>query len=205
MECIIEILVAIITGLVGVSIGYVVRKKTAEAKIISAEAAAEKILEDAKRTGETIHKEAVVEAKEDIHKLRHELDKETRERRSELQRLERRLQQKEENLDRKIDSLEKKEDILSRKEAEVDRTQHKINDLYNKQLVELERISGLTSEDAKNMLLTNTKEEVKQYNVILSGENFELSGESIVAENTSYSATIYPVIGYEIIDIWEVE
>jgi ribonuclease Y len=127
-------------------------------------------LEDAKRTGETIHKEAVVEAKEDIHKLRHELDKETRERRSELQRLERRLQQKEENLDRKIDSLEKKEDILSRKEAEVDRTQHKINDLYNKQLVELERISGLTSEDAKNMLLTNTKEEVKHETAMLIKE-----------------------------------
>ena len=127
-------------------------------------------MEDAKRTGETIHKEAVVEAKEDIHKLRHELDKETRERRSELQRLERRLQQKEENLDRKIDSLEKKEDILSRKEAEVDRTQHKINDLYNKQLVELERISGLTSEDAKNMLLTNTKEEVKHETAMLIKE-----------------------------------
>jgi ribonuclease Y len=127
-------------------------------------------LEDAKRTGETIHKEAVVEAKEDIHKLRHELDKETRERRSELQPLERRLQQKEENLDRKIDSLEKKEDILSRKEAEVDRTQHKINDLYNKQLVELERISGLTSEDAKNMLLTNTKEEVKHETAMLIKE-----------------------------------
>lgn len=170
MECIIEIVIAIITGLIGVSIGYVVRKKTAEAKIISAEVAAEKILEDAKRTGETIHKEAVVEAKEDIHKLRHELDKETRERRSELQRLERRLQQKEENLDRKIDSLEKKEDILSRKEAEVDRTQHKITDLYNKQLVELERISGLTSEDAKNMLLTNTKEEVKHETAMLIKE-----------------------------------
>ena len=170
MECIIEIVVAIVTGLIGVFIGYIVRKKTAEAKIISAEAAAEKILEDAKRTGETIHKEAVVEAKEDIHKLRHELDKETRERRSELQRLERRLQQKEENLDRKMDSLEKKEDILSRKEAEVDRTQHKITDLYNKQVVELERISGLTSEDAKNMLLTNTREEVKHETAMLIKE-----------------------------------
>lgn len=163
-------IIAIVTGIVGVLIGYVARKKTAEAKIISAEAAAEKILEDAKRTGETIHKEAVVEAKEDIHKLRHELDKETRERRSELQRLERRLQQKEENLDRKMDSLEKKEDILGRKEAEVDRTQHKITDLYNKQVVELERISGLTSEDAKNMLLTNTKEEVKHETAMLIKE-----------------------------------
>jgi len=102
-----------------------------------------------------------VEAKEDIHKLRNELERETKERRSELQRLERRLMQKEENLDRKVDSLEKKEEIISHKEAELDKSQEIINTLYAKQLAELERLSGLTSEEARNLLLANAREEIK--------------------------------------------
>jgi ribonuclease Y len=102
-----------------------------------------------------------VEAKEDIHKLRNELERETKERRSELQRLERRLMQKEENLDRKVDSLEKKEEIISNKEAELDKSQEIINTLYAKQLAELERLSGLTSEEARNLLLANAREEIK--------------------------------------------
>ncbi len=103
----------------------------------------------------------MVEAKEDIHKLRNELERETKERRSELQRLERRLMQKEENLDRKVDSLEKKEEIISHKEAELDKSQEIINTLYAKQLAELERLSGLTSEEARNLLLANAREEIK--------------------------------------------
>ena len=102
-----------------------------------------------------------MEAKEDIHKLRNELERETKERRSELQRLERRLMQKEENLDRKVDSLEKKEEIISHKEAELDKSQEIINTLYAKQLAELERLSGLTSEEARNLLLANAREEIK--------------------------------------------
>lgn len=145
----------------GAGIGYWIRRSIAEAKITSAEAAAKKIVEEAEKTGESKKKEALVEAKEEIHKLRNELDREIKERRSELQRLERRLVQKEENLDRKIDSLEKKEEILSRKEAELDKSQEKINDLYTKQLAELERLSGLTSEDARCLLLANVEEEIK--------------------------------------------
>lgn len=95
------------------------------------------------------------------------MDREIKERRSELQRLERRLLQKEENLDRKIDSLEKKEEILSRKEAEVDKSQEKIEELYNKQLVELERLSGLTSEEARTLLLNNVEEEIKHETAML--------------------------------------
>ncbi|WP_442891496.1 ribonuclease Y [Dendrosporobacter sp. 1207_IL3150] len=164
------ILTAIVIGILGVGIGYWMRKKTAEAQIISAETAAKKIVEEAERAGEAKKKEALVEAKEDIHKLRIELDRDTKERRSELQRLERRLVQKEENLDRKIDSLEKKEEILSRKEAELDRSQEKINDLHAKQLSELERISGLTSEDARNMLLASAQEEIKHETAMMIKE-----------------------------------
>lgn len=170
MEIIEIILIAVIVAILSSGIGYWVRKKTAEAKISSAEDAAKRILEDAERTGEAKKKEALVEAKEEIHKLRSELDRETRERRSELQRLERRLLQKEENLDRKIDSLEKKEEILGRKEAELDKSQEKINELYAKQLAELERLSGFTSEEARNMLLASAQEEIKHETAIMIKE-----------------------------------
>lgn len=150
-----------IVGLLGAGVGYWIRRNIAEAKISSAETAAKKILEEAEKAGESKKKEALVEAKEEIHKLRNELDREIKERRSELQRLERRLVQKEENLDRKIDSLEKKEEILSRKEADLDKSQEKINELYTKQLAELERLSGLTSEEARTLLLASVEEEIK--------------------------------------------
>jgi ribonuclease Y len=111
-----------------------------------------------------------VEAKEDIHKLRSELERETKERRSELQRLERRLMQKEENLDRKVDSLEKKEEIISHKEAELSKSQEIIDTLYAKQLAELERLSGLTSEEARNLLLANAREEIKHETAMMIKE-----------------------------------
>lgn len=145
----------------GAGAGYWIRRNIAEAKISSAEAAAKKIVEEAEKAGEAKKKEALVEAKEEIHKLRNELDREIKERRNELQRLERRLVQKEENLDRKIDSLEKKEEILGRKETELDKSQEKINELYAKQLAELERLSGLTSEEARTLLLASVEEEIK--------------------------------------------
>jgi ribonuclease Y len=170
VEIIEIVLTAVIAAILSFGIGYWVRKRTAEAKISSAEEEAKKILEEAERTGEAKKKEALVEAKENIHKLRSELDRETRERRSELQRLERRLLQKEENLDRKIDSLEKKEEILGRKEADLDKGQERINDLYAKQLAELERLSGFTSEEARNMLLASAQEEIKHETAIMVKE-----------------------------------
>lgn len=170
MEIIEIILTAIIVIILGFGIGYFVRKKSAEAQISSAEEAAKKIVESAERAGEAKKKEALVEAKEEIHKLRNELDRETKERRSELQRLERRLLQKEENLDRKIDSLEKKEEVLSRKETELDKSQEKINELYAKQLAELERLSGFTSEEARSMLLASAQEEIKHETAMMIKE-----------------------------------
>nr|WP_092067801.1 ribonuclease Y [Dendrosporobacter quercicolus]NSL46783.1 ribonuclease Y [Dendrosporobacter quercicolus DSM 1736] len=161
---------ALIVGIVGVTAGYWARKKTAETQINSAEEAAKKIVEEAERSAQAKKKEALVEAKEDIHKLRVELDRDTKERRSELQRLERRLLQKEENLDRKIDSLEKKEEILSRKEAELDKSHEKITELHARQSAELERISGLTSEEARTMLLASAQEEIKHETAMMIKE-----------------------------------
>ncbi|MBP1764731.1 MAG: rny 2 [Firmicutes bacterium] len=151
----------VIAACVGAGAGYWIRKNIAEAKISTAENAAKKILEDAERSGEAKKKEALLEAKEEIHRSRTEFEREAKERRTELQRLERRLVQKEENLDRKMDSLEKKEESLGKKEAELDKSQEKIQDLYEKQLSELERLSGLTSEEARKVLLANVEQEIK--------------------------------------------
>ena len=157
-------------GAVGVGAGYWIRKSTAEAKIASAEEAARKIVEEAERTGEARKKEALVEAKEEIHRLRVEMEREGKERRGELQRLERRLVQKEENLDRKMDAVEKKEEVLGRKEGEVERVQEKINAVYEKQLAELERLSGMSSEEARTLLLARAQEEIRHETAIMIKE-----------------------------------
>lgn len=157
-------------GAVGVGAGYWIRKSTAEAKIASAEEAARKIVEEADRTGEARKKEALVEAKEEIHRLRVEMEREGKERRGELQRLERRLVQKEENLDRKMDAVEKKEEVLGRKEGEVERAQEKINAVYEKQLAELERLSGMSSEEARTLLLARAQEEIRHETAIMIKE-----------------------------------
>ena len=159
---VIEIVVAvIIAAVIGAGAGYTARKRTAEAQIGSAEEEAKRIVADAEEKGETKKKEALLEAKEEIHRQRQELDRETKERRSELQRQERRVVQKEENLDRKLDSLEKKEDSLNRKEARIDKTQQAIDEMHEKQKTELERISSLTAEEARVMLMAEAEEELK--------------------------------------------
>ena len=102
-----------------------------------------------------------MEAKEEVHKLRTEFERESRERRNEIQRLERRLVQKEEALDRKSDNLEKKDDILNKKIKDLDEKGDQINQICQRQLDELEKISGLTSEEAKELLLNDIRKEIK--------------------------------------------
>lgn len=158
---IVTILAVIIAVIVGGAAGYMARKRSAEAQIGSAEQEALKIVSDAEAKGEARKKELMLEAKEDIHRLRQELDRDTKERRSEISRQERRVVQKEENLDRKLDSVEKKEEQLARKESRIDKTQQAIDEMHAKQKTELERISGLTSDEAKTILMAETEEELK--------------------------------------------
>ena len=162
-----QILILVVALIFGIAIGYFIRKSSAESKIGSAEAEAKRILEGAEKNSEAKKKEALLEAKEEIHKLRAEVERENKERRSELQRMERRLTQKEENLDRKLDSFEKKEEVLAGKEEELDKKQVQVNELYAKQLSELERVSGLTFEDAKKELLATVEEEIRHETAIL--------------------------------------
>lgn len=155
------ILAVIIAVIIGAGIGYMLRKRSAEAQIGSAEDEARKILSDAEAKGESKKKEAILEAKEEIHRLRQELEQDTKERKSEISRQEHVVSQKEEKLDRKLDSLEKKEESLSRKEARIDKTQQAINELHEQQKAVLEQISGLTEDEARTQIMAQTEEELK--------------------------------------------
>ena len=156
-----EILMIIIAIGVGAAAGYTARKRAAEAQIGSAESEARRIVDEAGKAAETKRKEVLLEAKEEIQRQRQDFERDTKERRSELQRMERRTIQKEENLDRKLESIEKKEEGLARKEARIDKTQAEVSALYESQRQELERISGLSSEEARTVLMAEAEEELK--------------------------------------------
>ncbi|WP_205685509.1 ribonuclease Y [Bacillus salacetis] len=161
-------IISILLGLiVGVVVGYFIRKSIAEAKIAGAKGSAEQILEDAKREAEALKKEKLLEAKDENHKLRTDMENDLRERRNELQKQENRLMQKEENLDRKDESLDKRESQLERKEDALnERQQHieemesKVDEMRRSQQTELERISALTRDEAKAIILDRTENEL---------------------------------------------
>ncbi len=157
----------IIGLLLGALIGFNYRKRIAESKIGVAEQRAEKIVEDAKKDAEAKKKEILLEAKEESLKTKNELEREVRERRNELQRNERRLIQKEESLDRKADAYEKKEEQLQKKMEELEKQKEEVEKLHTQEVLELERISGLTSEEAKNYILATVENEVKHEATIM--------------------------------------
>ncbi|MFZ5966525.1 MAG: ribonuclease Y [Bacillota bacterium] len=171
-------------------LGYFIRKNIAEGKINNAEHRAKEIILDAQKDAETSKKEILLEAKEEVHKLRNEFERESRERRNEIQRLERRILQKEETLDRKSDNLEKKDELLNRKIKDIHEKDEQIEQLYQRQVEELERISGLTSEDAKNLLLSGVEKEVRHEAAIMIKEiehKAKEEGEKKAKEIVSYA------------------
>ncbi|MBR6950799.1 MAG: ribonuclease Y [Oscillospiraceae bacterium] len=140
--------------------GILYRKKVSEREIQSAEAQATRIVNEAIKTGESKKREALLEAKEEIHKSRKEFEREENERRNELQKQERRILQKEESLDKKTDAVEKKSENLTRKLAELDKEREEIAALKKSQFEMLEKISGYTVEEAKAYLIANIESEV---------------------------------------------
>ena len=154
-------------ALVGIAIGYFYRKNVAEAKIAKAEDAVRTLLDDAQKKAEEIRKEKELEAKEEIYKLRSEAEKENRDRRNELQRTERRLFQREETLDKKIEAVEAREQALNQRVAKVEQREARAEELVKEQEQELERISGMTVDSAKEMLLARVEEEAKHDAAIL--------------------------------------
>ncbi len=180
-----------ISALISFGIGYILRKITAEKQIGSAEQKAELIVFDANKEADTKKKEILLEAKEEVHKLRSEFEKESRDRRNELQRLERRLLQKEETLDRKSDNLEKKDDYLNKSLKELSNKEVMVENLYQKQIQELERISGLTTEEAKQLLLSDLEKEVKHDAVIMIKDIINKSKEE--ANKTATEIIAYAI------------
>lgn len=172
MQEAIKIVIAIVITLVVVAIltwkiAIAYRIKVYEAKIGSADEKAREIIDEALKTAETKKREALLEAKEESLKAKNEFERETKERRAEIQRYEKRVLTKEETLDRKTEALEKKEARLSAKESELDRIKQDIEEFHEKQLQELEKISGLTSEQAKEYLIKTVEEEVKHETALL--------------------------------------
>lgn len=167
----IESLIYAILGLViGIVAGYFIRRYIGEGKIKNAEELAKKITEDAVKDGEARKKELLLEAKEEIHKTRSDLDKEIKERRTEIQKMEKRLQNKEETIDRRNESIERKEDTLAKKLRNLEEKEETINELYEKQTHELEKLSGLTSDEAKELLLNETRKEIVQESAMMIKE-----------------------------------
>ncbi len=146
---------------IGALIGFIIRRGIAENKLGSAEEQARKILEDAIKNAENAKKESIISAKEEIFQLKKEADFDIKERRKEVSRLERRVTQKEEALDAKIEGLEKKEEILQNKTAEVEKVKEEVNKTLAGQLAMLEKIAGLTSEDAKAELVRRLDSEMQ--------------------------------------------
>ena len=155
------VITLIVTAVLTYFITTAYHKNVANAKIGNAEDRAREIIDEAVKTAETKKREAMLEAKEESIRVKNDLDKEVKERRAEIQRSERRVVQKEENLDKKLESIERREAGFAAKEEEINKQKAQIARLNEERLQELERISGLTSEQAKEYLLKTVEEDVK--------------------------------------------
>lgn len=154
MDIMINVAIFLITAVIFTFVGIIIRKKIAESKLKSAENEAKRILDMAKIEAENSKKEEIFKAKEEIMNARKDLDDEIRERRGEVQGQERRLIQKEENLERKLENIDKKEKDLIRKEESIESQKEELKEIINRQMEELQRISGLSSQEAKKQLLS---------------------------------------------------
>ena len=166
----ITVVLLIVAGFLAYKAGYAARIRDDEQKIGSAEQKAREIIDNALKTAEEKKREGLLEVKEESIKTKNELERETKERRAELSRQERRLQQKEENVDKKTDAIEKKEAALQAKEEALNKQREEVSKLNEQRVQELERISGLTSEQAKEYLLKIVEDDVKHETAVLVKE-----------------------------------
>ncbi len=159
---------AVASVVVGFGAGVVYRKKVSEAKLGGAEQKAKEIISEAEKHAETKKKEILLTAKEEVHKSRNELDREIKDRRAEISRLERRIEQKEANIDKKNDALDKKDEKLNQKLKELEVLTQKTNEIKDQQIEILEKLSGLTREEAKEYLLRNLESEIRHESAIMA-------------------------------------
>ena len=155
------LITAVICLVLGALLGYNACKKATERTTGSAKVQAQNRISEAQSKAETIKREIQIEAKDEAHKLRSSVDREVRERRAEVQRSEKRMLQKEESVDRKLESLDRREEKISQKEKQIDDKKKEIEAIAAKRQEELERVSGLTAEDAKQLLLDSIEKDVR--------------------------------------------
>ena len=177
-----------VLNIVSFKLGITYRKKIAEAEFSSAEEKAKTIVEEAEKEGTAKKRELMLEAKEANQKLRSDFDREVKERRAELSRQERRIAQKEETLDKKTEGLEKKDNLLNQKIKEYEQKKQEIEEIEKKQITELERISGLTREEAREILLKDIENQTRHDAAVMvkeieqeAKETAEIKAKNIVA------------------------
>jgi len=190
-ETTIAIITFLISAAIFIPVGIYIRKKSAESKIKSAENEASRILASAKKEAENAKKEEILKAKEEVLQTKNELDKEIKERRGEVQQQEKRLFQREEALERRSDNFERREKELERNIQEVDKKKKSLEEMYDKQITELQRIAGLSKEDAKQMLLN-------ELNKTLNDEKAALIKSVETAAKESANKKAKEIIGYAI-------
>ncbi|MEG0292546.1 MAG: ribonuclease Y [Anaerovoracaceae bacterium] len=161
MNVAITVIVAMVAIAIGILVGYLLRKTIGEKAIGSAEQKARNLILDAEHRSETIKKEIEIEAKESALQLKNEAEKEIKERRNEISKSENRLIQKEESIDRKLENIERKEQSITDKEEDIAKKRKSLEELHQKQVEELEKISGYTKEEAKDILLSSIESDIK--------------------------------------------
>ncbi|RIV29326.1 ribonuclease Y [Alicyclobacillaceae bacterium I2511] len=164
------IIVCIAVFFMGAGLGYVIRKRQAEAKIGSAEAKALQLIETAQRDIEAKKKETLLEAKEEAHRIRQEAEREGRERRIEIQKLEKRILLKEESLDKKLETLDQRTDLLRDREQNFTKRETEIDALYAQQHKELERVAGLSQDQARQLVMAEVEREARHDAAVLMKE-----------------------------------
>lgn len=158
-----EIIIAVVASLaVGILVGYIIRKNSAEKTIGSAETQAKNLILDAENRSEALRKETLAEARAEAHSIKQDAERDIRERREELKKTERRLVQKEESLDRKIENIEQKEENVSARQQAISEKEAELEGFIERQIAELERISGYTAEEAKELLLQSIEKDVRR-------------------------------------------
>ena len=151
----------IVGAIIGAVAIHVYDKKNAESKVAKADSMVKKMIDDAQKRAETLKKETILEAKEEVYRIKSENERENKERRNELQRAERRLQQREESFDKKQDGLEQREQQLNKRIKTLDAKEASIDKLYEDQKHELERVAGMSQDEAKEVLLANVEKDAR--------------------------------------------
>ena len=191
MEVIISITVFLISAVIFTFVGYAIRKKVAESKLKGAENEAKRIIEQANKEAENAKKEEIFKAKEEIMNSRKDLDQEIRERRGEVQLQEKRLIQKEENLENRVNQLDKREKELLAKSQENEKEKEKLDEIYSREMKELQRIANLSKEEAKSQLLSEVEKELTTEKAALIKEYEQKTKET--ADRTAKNIITYAI------------